>query len=183
MQHLKLIECSKNDEKEAKAYIDKHLPLHNCGYSHEYHNGERYPDDYLPIPVTPSPIEPIVKAALQIGAFGARNVRTGVVLYRGLSTDEVVGYDPANHTLTIDRITSFTPIRETAESHGSFILAVVLHDIRYVFTDDSGCARGCSYDAPCIYDRKKKYHLGDLGVETMLMPGTYKCINAYPSKA
>lgn len=168
------------------------LNTHTVGWCREYWN-----EDVIaglgphPPPVKPVPLEPIMDMARVLGVLGKTHLLPGTILYRGYGNTKVIhGLDLKSMTLTTDRITCFTPIKDySIEVFGPHIISIVLTDpSSTVFCDDTECGEcqeyaecegcgecgECSGMTQCSVFPGKLYHCGDLGVEVTLLPGTYK---------
>jgi hypothetical protein len=158
--------------------FDELLATHIVGYSWNCWNEERLLAGLPPLelPVEPVPLPPLLATAKHLGILGRTRLTTGSVLYRGFGTVErrrIRGVDEVNGTLTLDRITSFSPFQDqTIDEHGPVICAVILTSPDMVFSDDSECV-DCRYGQACRVWPGKVHHSGDLAMEVQLLPGTY----------
>jgi hypothetical protein len=161
--------------------LNSMLLSHIVGYSWNVWNEERALRNkpLHTLPVRPSPLNKVLALARKCG------VRTGnhKVLYRGFggaTPNAIDGYDPVRKTLTLDRITSFTPDRALAAAeHGPTLCCIEVDDpATAVFADwtacslEAGCCHAshvCTVRGPCA-----RGHFGDIGIEVQLLPGTYR---------
>lgn len=154
------------------------LESHIIGYSWVAWNEERVErgEDPVPIPVPPAPLERIKELAKELGVLGVTKLIPGSLLYRGYGNiKNIDGLSQDKKTLTLDRITSFTPFKEYVKSeYGPIVVCIVLDNICNVFSNTSRCCNttGCRSDGPCRINLSL-VHTGDIGIEVQLMPGTY----------
>ena len=148
------------------------LNTHVVGYSWTYWNEERVLQGLQPLelPVAPAPLAPLLRDVERVGLRSTR-LPPGTPLFRGLETprapEGIRGLDERAggcSTLTLDRVTSFTPYETVAREHGPTLLVVTLASPEAEVFADLTSVEGA-------YDPAR--HCGDVGVEVQLMPGTY----------
>ena len=141
------------------------LATHTAGHSWGVWNEERVLDglEPLPLPVVPSPIGPLLRDVEKAG-LRRTALKPDTRLFRGYMVGRIVGL--GERSLTIDRITSFTPFPAVAREHGPVTVCVRGPGVSGGGVSDMTMCEDAHYDSTI--------HCGDLYTEVCLMPGTYK---------
>jgi hypothetical protein len=170
------------NEEEATYVLWKCLETHVDGYSRGYWDDRCEEDGLEPLadmPVPAAPLAPLLRAAQLLGHLGNTNLRPGALLYRSygpLRASDIVGYDPDAGTLTLDRITSFTPLRSAAEkvyglSRNEKARGERLTLLCVTLPDPKECVFNAWYDYR--RDTSAPPYLCSYG-EVQLLPGVYR---------